>query len=141
MNDKTKSTKASEIERSWHLVDLRDQILGRSATQIASLLIGKGKPYYVPHLDCGDYVVAINAAKVRVSGKKYNQKRYYRHSGYPGGFRTITFAQLMEKDPTRVVGLAVRGMLPKNKLRDQRLFRLKVFPDDQHPYADKLKRT
>ncbi|MCH7952063.1 50S ribosomal protein L13 [Patescibacteria group bacterium] len=139
MNQKTYSPKASEIEHHWRSIDLNDQILGRAATEIAVLLIGKGKPYFVPHLDCGDYVVAINAGKIKVTGKKRKQKIYYRHSGYPGGFKQIPFERMMEKDPAKVIELAVRGMLPKNKLRDRRMRRLKVFADDKHPYEDKFR--
>jgi large subunit ribosomal protein L13 len=136
---KTKATKASEIKRSWHAVDAKGQVLGRLASKIAGLLIGKNKPYYTPHLDCGDFVVVTNAAKVRITGRKPAQKKYYRHSGYPGGFREITFEKQMEKDPRKVIRHAVSGMLPKNKLRDPRLARLKVFVDQKHPYQDKIK--
>ena len=134
----TYSPKAKEIKRTWHLVDYTDQLLGRMATKIASFLIGKGKPYFTPHLDCGDYVVVVNAEKVKVSGKKSTQKIYYRHSGYPGGFKQIPYARQMEKDPRKVIELAVKGMLPKNKLRAVRLRRLKVFVGDQHPYQEKM---
>ena len=134
----TYSPKAKEIKRTWHLVDYTDQLLGRMATKIASFLIGKGKPYFTPHLDCGDYVVVVNAEKVKVSGKKSTQKIYYRHSGYPGGFKQIPFERQMEKDPRKVIELAVKGMLPKNKLRAVRLRRLKVFVGDQHPYQEKM---
>jgi len=136
---RTKATKASEIKRSWHLIDAKDQILGRLATKIARLLMGKDKPYFVSYLDCGDYVVVTNAAKIRVTGKKAKQKIYYRHSGYPGGFREINFAKQMEKDPSQIIRHAVSGMLPKNKLRDKRLARLKIFVNDKHPYKDKFK--
>jgi large subunit ribosomal protein L13 len=134
----TYSPKAKEIKRTWHLVDYTDQLLGRTATKIAAVLIGKGKPYFTPHLDCGDYVVVVNAEKVKVSGKKSTQKIYYRHSGYPGGFKQIPYARQMEKDPRKVIELAVKGMLPKNKLRAVRLRRLKVFVGDQHPYQEKM---
>ncbi|OGY16374.1 MAG: 50S ribosomal protein L13 [Candidatus Chisholmbacteria bacterium RIFCSPHIGHO2_01_FULL_49_18] len=134
----TYSPKAKEIKRTWHLVDYTDQLLGRTATKIASFLIGKGKPYFTPHLDCGDYVVVVNAEKVKVSGKKSTQKIYYRHSGYPGGFKQIPYARQMEKDPRKVIELAVKGMLPKNKLRAVRLRRLKVFVGDKHPYQEKM---
>jgi len=134
----TYSPKAKEIKRTWHLVDYTDQLLGRMATKIASFLIGKGKPYFTPHLDCGDYVVVVNAEKVKVSGKKSKQKIYYRHSGYPGGFKQIPFERQMEKDPRKVIELAVKGMLPKNKLRAVRMHRLKVFVGDKHPYQEKI---
>lgn len=136
---KTKTTKKSEIIRGWHLVDAEGKILGRVATEIANLLMGKSKPYWVPHLDCGDYVVVINAAKVKVSGKKAEQKKYYSHSGYPGGFREISFKEQLGKDPRKIIKHAVAGMLPKNKLRDKRLARLKIFVDEKHPYLEKFK--
>ena len=124
MTFKTRVTKAKEIKREWHLINAQDQILGRMAVEIAALLMGKNKPSFVPYLDGGDYVVVINAAKVKVSGRKAENKLYYRHSGYPGGFKKVTFAQQMAKDPTQIIRHAVEGMLPKNKLRDQRLARL-----------------
>jgi large subunit ribosomal protein L13 len=136
---KTHSVKKGEIARTWHLVDARGQILGRLATRIANLLIGKNKPYFVPHLDCGDYVVVINASQVKVSGRKDQQKKYYRYSGYPGGLKEINFSQQMAKDPTRIIWHAVGGMLPKNKLRDKRLARLKIFAGEEHQYKDKFK--
>lgn len=138
MTQKTYSPKAKEIQRHWHLVDMGDQVLGRTATRIATLLIGKHKPVYASHIDCGDYVIVVNAGKLRLTGKKPVQKMYYRHSGYPGGFKQIPFWKMMARDPRRVVELAVRGMLPKNKLRDARLQRLKVFADANHPYGDKI---
>jgi len=135
---KTHSVKKSEIKRVWRLVDARGQILGRLATKIANLLIGKNKSYFVPHLDCGDYVVVINASHLKVSGKKAQQKKYYRYSGYPGGLKETTFSQQMVKDPTKVIRHAVGGMLPKNRLRDKRLARLKIFAGEEHPYKDKI---
>ena len=136
---KTKWTKKSEIKRNWHLVDAKGQILGRLATKIANLLVGKNKPYFVPNLDCGDYVVVVNAKEIKVTGKKETQKQYYHHSGYPGGFKKITFAAQMAKDPRKIIYHAVAGMLPKNKLRDKRLARLKIFVGNQHPYEEKFK--
>lgn len=138
MNQKTHKTRAKDIKRHWHLVDLNDKILGRESTKIASLLIGKNKPYFTPHLDCGDYVVVINAKNAKVSGRKTKQKMYYHHSGYPGGFKQRTFEQLLAKTPKRIIELAVKGMLPKNKLRDRRIRRMKVFLDNKHPYSDKF---
>jgi len=135
---KTKVTRKREIKREWRLFDAKDKILGRLATKIAILLMGKNKPYFVSHLDCGDYAVVINAAKVRMSGRKMEQKKYYRHSGYPGGFKEVSFAQQMAKDPKKIIRHAVAGMLPKNKLRAKRLARLKVFVDEKHPYQDKF---
>ncbi|MCJ7793230.1 MAG: 50S ribosomal protein L13 [Candidatus Marinimicrobia bacterium] len=136
---KTKTTKKSEIKREWHLVDVKGKTLGRVSVQIAQLLMGKDKVYYVSHLDCGDYVVVVNAAKVEISGRKRKQKLYQRHSGYPGGFKELNFAQMMKKDPSQVLRQAIAGMLPKNKLRDKRLARLKVFKEENQPYQEKFK--
>ena len=140
MTFKTRATKAKEIKRDWHLMDAQGQILGRLAVNIASLLMGKNKPALAPYLDGGDYVVVINAAKIEVTGRKHDNKLYYRHSGYPGGFKKVTFSQQMAKDPTEIIRQAVEGMLPKNKLRDQRLARLKIFVDKEHNYEDKFKK-
>jgi len=140
MTFKTRVTKAKEIKRDWHLMDAQGQILGRLAVNIAALLMGKNKPALVPYLDGGDYVVVINAAKIEVTGRKHDNKLYYRHSGYPGGFKKVTFSQQMAKDPTEIIRQAVEGMLPKNKLRDQRLARLKIFVDKEHNYEDKFKK-
>lgn len=130
--------KLKDIKREWHLVDAKDQVLGRLTSKIAQKLIGKHKTYYVPHLDCGDYIVVINAEKIKVTGDKLNQKTYYRHSGFPGALKEEKLGKLLDRRPDRVIELAVRGMLPKNKLRDPRLRRLKVFTSDVHPYQDKL---
>jgi large subunit ribosomal protein L13 len=105
---KTYSTKPKDIKREWHLVDVKGKVLGRVATQIAQLLIGKHKPYFTPHLDCGDYVVVVNAAQVKVTGKKKKKKVYYWHTGYPGGLKSLTFEQLMQKDPRKIIWYAVR---------------------------------
>jgi len=140
MTFKTKVTKASEIKRSWHLLDAEEQILGRLAVKIATLLMGKQKPYFVSHLDCGDYVVVVNAAKIQLSGEKKMKKVYYRHSGYPGGFKEITFQHQFAKDPRKIIYQAVAGMLPKNKLQDGRLSRLKIFIEAKHDYEDKFKK-
>lgn len=137
---KTTATKASQIKRCWHLVNIKDQVLGRSASRIAHLLMGKDKPYYVPYLDCGDYVVVTNAAELKVTGGKEEKKLYRRHSGYPGGFKEISLKQQMAKDPRQVVRHAVSGMLPKNKLRDRRLARLKIFSGADHPYDEKFRK-
>lgn len=133
----TYSTKASEIKRDWYFVDARDLILGRLASKLAGLLQGKHKPYYVPHLDCGDYVVVVNASLVKVTGKKRGDKVYSHHSGYPGGLKQATFNELMAKDPTIVIRKAVFGMLPDNKLKPGRLLRLKIFPGSEHDFKDK----
>jgi len=135
----TYSPKVSEIKHFWHLIDANGQILGRLASEIATLLIGKHKPYFVSHLDCGDYVVVINAKEIKVTGKKETQKQYYRHSGYPGGFRQVNLKEQMAKDPRKIIEHAVAGMLPKNKLKDKRLVRLKIFIDEKHPYGKKVK--
>lgn len=135
---KTSLTKASDIKRSWVLVDLADQTLGRASTDIAIQLMGKNKTYFTPNLDCGDYVVVINAAKVHVTGNKTEDKIYRHHSGYPGGFKEYTFDQVQKKDATRIIESSVKGMLPKNKLRSARMKRLKIFVDDKHPYETKF---
>lgn len=135
---KTTVIKASDIKRAWILVDLKGQVLGRAATEIAQILMGKGKAASSPNLDCGDYVICINAKFVEVTRNKAQDKLYQHHSMYPGGFKETNFADLMEKDPRKVIEHAVRGMLPKNKLRAERLKRLKVFVDDNHPYAKQV---
>jgi large subunit ribosomal protein L13 len=138
MITKIKSTKLAEIKREWHLINAADKVLGRTACEIAELLIGKRKSYFVNYLDCGDYVVVINAQKIRVTGKKEKEKTYDSYSGYPGGHKVTTLEKLRESHPERIIELAVKNMLPKNKLRDQRMARLKVFPGGEHPYKDKL---
>jgi large subunit ribosomal protein L13 len=136
---KTYSTKKDDIKRKWRLFDLEGKILGREASKIAQKLIGKNKVKYTPYLDCGDWVVAINASKVKVTGKKEEQKTYFRHSGYPGGAKELTFKQQMERDPRKIVLWAVKNMLPKNKLRKKRMSRLRVFVGKKHDYEDKFK--
>lgn len=140
LTQSTKSIKESEIKRDWHLVDVGGCVLGRITPQIAKLLQGKHKTTYVPYLDMGDYVVVINAKKVILTGRKANVKTYTRYSGYPGGLRTATFKDLLEKNPGVVIKHAVSGMLPKNKHRDLRLGRLFVFPDEKHSYQEKFKK-
>lgn len=135
----TKATKIKEVRRAWHIVDVKDQILGRVATRIAKLLMGKNKPYFVKNLDCGDYVVVENAAAVHVTGKKASQKLYMRYSGYPGGLKQKPFEEVLKIDPARIIREAVSGMLPQNKLRASFLKKLYVFPDDNHPYKNKVK--
>ncbi len=135
----TQSTKLSDIKRSWHLVDLKGQVLGRVAVKISMLLMGKTKPYFVRNLDCGDYVVVINAKEVVATGKKEQGKVYYRYSGYPGGLRSETLRELRERKPTDIIIHAVKGMLPQNRLRDRMLTRLKVFAGEEHSFQDKLK--
>jgi large subunit ribosomal protein L13 len=138
---KTYSTKASDIKRDWHIIDASDKVLGRLATQIAGLLIGKHKPMFSRHLDTGDYVVVINAEKVRVTGDKVKQKMYYRHSGYPGGLKSMNLERMLETHPTRVIEYAVKGMLPKNRLQAQRMKRLRIHVGDAHPYQSQVGAT
>jgi len=135
----TKPTKASDIKRTWHLVDINEQILGRVAVDIAKKLMGKAKPYFVPHLDCGDYVVVINAKNVKVTGKKELNKIYYSHSGYPGGLKSEVLTKLRERKPEEIILKAVKGMLPKNKLRASMLKRLLIFAGKEHTFKDKFK--
>lgn len=129
---KTYSTRAKDIKHEWWVIDAADKTLGRMAAQVARLLMGKHKPMYAPHIDTGDYVVIINAAKVRVTGKKAEQKVYYRHSGYPGGLKRVIFEDLFSRDPVRVVELAVKGMLPHNTLGRAMFKKLKVYPGNEH---------
>ena len=133
-----KATKLNDIQRAWHLIDVSDKILGRVSTDIAKLLMGKGKPYFVRNLDCGDFVVVVNAKSVKVTGTKEKNKVYARHSGYPGGFKSETLGQLRERKPEDIIVHAVKGMLPKNKVRDKMLNRLKVFEGQDHSYQDKF---
>ena len=139
MKDATVSTKLSEIKRSWHLFDVEGKILGRVASEIATVLMGKSKPYFVSNLDCGDYVVVINAEKIKVTGKKELQKKYSRHSGYPGGLREETLMDLRRRNPTDIIRFAILGMLPQNKLQDRMLTRLFIFKGKDHTYSDKFK--
>jgi large subunit ribosomal protein L13 len=132
---KTYTAKPREIEQAWRLVDADGQILGRLATEIADTLRGKTKPAYTPHVDTGDFVVVVNAEKVRVTGKKLDQKIYYRHSGYPGGLRERTLAEQLARRPEEVIRKAVKGMLPKNKLAAAQLRKLKVYAGPEHPHA------
>jgi len=135
---KTYSTKKSDITREWHLVDASDQILGRVATRIASLLMGKHKPIFARNMDTGDFVVVINAEKVRVTGEKAKLKMYYRHSGYPGGFKVMSYEKLMATHPTRVIEHAVKGMLPHTRLGAQMIKKLKVYVGDKHPHVSQV---
>jgi large subunit ribosomal protein L13 len=135
----TKSTKLSDIKRSWQLFDVKDKTLGRISSQIATVLMGKSKPYFVSNLDCGDYAVVINAADVKVTGKKELKKKYSRFSGYPGGYKEETLVDLRKRDPEQIVRFAVSGMLPQNKLKDRMLTRLFIFKSSEHTYKDKFK--
>jgi large subunit ribosomal protein L13 len=130
---------ARKIERKWHLVDAKNKILGRIATDIAQKLMGKEKAQYVPYLDTGDNVVVTNASLVKVTGRKGDQKKYARHSGYPGGYREETFNKLKERRPEEIIRHAVKGMLPKNKLGDKMLKKLHVFAESNHPFKRQLK--
>ncbi len=132
---KTYSAKPREIEQAWYLVDAEGRTLGRLATQIADVLRGKGKPQYTPHVDTGDFVVVVNAEKVRVTGNKLEQKVYYRHSGYPGGLRERTLAEQLARRPEEVLRRAVRGMLPKNRLAAAQLRKLRIYAGPEHPHA------
>ena len=131
---KTYSTKASEIERQWHVLDATDKILGKLATEAAKLLMGKHKPNFTRHLDTGDFVVVINAAKIRFTGKKAEQKLYHSHSGYPGGLKSISLERMMATNPARVIEHAVKGMLPHNRLGNKMMKKLKVYAGEEHPH-------
>lgn len=128
--------KKKDLTHNWHLIDLKGLTLGRASTEIARLLMGKNSPHYTPHLDSGDFVVAINANDIVLSGNKMSTKVYSRHSGQPGGYKEETVASLMQKDPRKVIEHAVKGMLPKNKLQTQRLRRLKVYSGSDHPHSN-----
>jgi large subunit ribosomal protein L13 len=131
---RTFSAKKEEIERDWYVVDAEGQTLGRLASRIATILKGKHKPIYTPHLDCGDFVIVLNADKVRVTGRKMDQKFYYRYSGYPGGLSQISLRDQLARHPERVLQAAIRGMLPKNKLGRKMIKKLKVYAGDEHPH-------
>jgi len=131
---KTVSAREQDVQRDWHVIDAQGQTLGRLATQVATLLRGKHKPYYTPHVDCGDYVIVVNAEKIHVTGNKMSQKVYYRHSGYPGGLKEVTLRDQLQKFPGRVVEQAVRGMLPKNRLGRRMFKKLKVYAGPDHPH-------
>ena len=135
VNAKTFSQKPAEVSREWFLVDAAELPLGRIATIVADKLIGKNKPTYTPHVDGGDYVVVINAAQTVVTGNKETGKIYYRHSGFPGGIKDATLAEVREKFPERIIEAAVRGMLPKNKLAPERMKRLKIFVGSEHAHS------
>lgn len=132
---KTYYAKPLEVEREWVVIDAADQVLGKVATKAAHILRGKHKPQFTPHVDTGDFVIVINAEKVRVTGNKALDKKYYRHSGYPGGQKCETFTEAIEKHPERVIEHAVKGMLPKNTLGRKQLTKLKVYAGPEHPHA------
>ena len=131
---KTYSAKPGEITREWYLVDAEGKTLGRLATQIADTLRGKRKPQFTPHVDTGDFVIVVNAEKIQVTGNKLDQKRYYRHSGYPGGLRSRTLREQLDRRPTEVLRVAVKGMLPKNRLARQQITKLKIYAGPDHPH-------
>ena len=132
---KTYVATPADRERNWVLVDAQGKTLGRLATQIADTLRGKRKPQYTPHVDVGDFVVVVNAERIAVTGNKLADKRYYRHSGYPGGLRSRTLAEMLERRPEEVIRLAVRGMMPRNRLARKQLTKLKVYAGPDHPHA------
>ena len=132
------SISSKQLDNNWHLMDAENKILGRFSSNVAGILIGKGKVGYAPNLATGDFVVVINAEKIVLSGNKVEQKEYFRHSGYPGGEKTIPLEKMLRSDPEKVIINAVKGMLPKNKLKDVMLKRLKVFSGDSHPYQQQL---
>jgi len=138
MKNKTIVLTGNHPKRNWHLIDLAGLTLGRIVTQMTPLLIGKHKVTYSPHRDDGDYVIAINASQIKVTGKKMTQKIYYRHSGWTGNLKELTLKQLFARDPRLVILNAVSGMLPQNRLKKKRLTRIKVFPTSSHPYDEKL---
>lgn len=138
---KTFSAKPAEVKRDWYVIDAKGKTLGRMATEIARRLRGKHKPEYTPHVDTGDYIVVVNAEKVHVTGKKTTDKIYYRHSGFPGGIKSLTFEKLIEKAPERVIQLAVKGMLPKNPLGRAMLRKLKVYAGPDHAHSAQQPQT
>ena len=127
--------KANEIERKWYVIDAEGKVLGRLASEIASVLRGKRKPIFTPHVDCGDFVIVINADKVVLTGDKLNQKIHAYHTGYPGGRKEVVYAEMMAKRPEKVIELAVKGMLPKSRLGRQMIKKLKVYAGPEHPHA------
>ena len=138
---RTFTPKPGDVERSWYVIDATDVVLGRLASQAAQLLRGKHKPVFAPHVDAGDFVIIINAEKVALTGAKLEKKRAYRHSGFPGGLKSVSYAELLEKNPVRAVEKAIKGMLPKNKLADQQMAKLKVYAGAEHPHAAQKPQT
>ena len=132
---RTKSYKNTDLDNNWLLLDAKDETLGRLSSKIASILMGKNKAQYTPHNDLGDYVVVVNAEKIKVTGNKNTQKSYYSHTGYPGGLKSSTFSEIIEKDPENIILKAVKGMLPKNKLSNSMISKLKIYAGDNHPHA------
>ena len=138
---RTYTPKPGDVERTWHVIDATDVVLGRLATQVATLLRGKHKPTFAPHMDMGDFVLINNAEKVALTGAKLEKKRAYRHSGFPGGLKSVSYAELLEKNPVRAVEKAVRGMLPKNSLAAEQIHKLKVYRGAEHPHAAQQPKT
>ena len=134
----TYSAKKGEVERSWYIIDAENKVLGKLATKIAAILRGKHKPVVTPHVDTGDFVVVINAKKVHLTGRKLTHKIYYRHSGYPGGLKSMSAEEMLKKKPEDIIKLAVRGMLPKNKLGRKQLTKLKVYSGSNHPHKAQM---
>jgi len=132
---RTWTVRPGDIKREWYVIDANDAVLGRLATRAASILRGKHRPQYSPHADCGDHVIIVNAEKVRLTGRKEDQKVYHRHTGYPGGLKTTSLKDMREQHPERIIEAAIRGMLPKNPLGRKMFTKLKVYAGDQHPHA------
>ena len=132
---RTFSPKAGDIQRQWHVIDASDVVLGRLASQAAILLRGKHKPIYAPHVDTGDFVIVVNADKVALSGNKLEDKRAYRHSGYPGGLRSRTFEEMIARRPEEIIRLAVKGMMPRNRLARKQITKLKIYAGPEHPHV------
>ena len=133
--NKTVFARKENFKRDWYVMDVGGKVLGRAATKIAAYLRGKHKAIFTPHVDCGDFIVVTNAARIRVTGKKDKQKTYFTHSGYPGGAKLLSFEKMMEKDPVKVIQHAVAGMLPKNRLGKQMIKKLKIYTGAEHPYG------
>ncbi len=131
---RTISAREQDVQRDWYVIDAQGQTLGRLASRVATLLRGKHKPMYTPHVDCGDYVIVVNAEKIHVTGQKMTQKKYYRHSGYPGGLKEVTLQDQLQKFPDRVIEKAVQGMLPKNRLGRRMFKKLKIYAGPDHPH-------
>jgi large subunit ribosomal protein L13 len=136
---KTYQPKHKDIKRDWHLIDVKGKVLGRAASEIVKLLMGKHKVNYAPHMDMGDFVVVVNAKDVELTGRKEKQKVYKSHSGFPGGYKEVAYLKMQKDHPEKIVEMAVNGMLPKNRLQDKRIRRLKVFTGGEHTYREKFK--
>ena len=133
--------KEKEVERKWYIIDAEDKVLGRLASEVASILRGKKKPIYTPNVDTGDYVIVINADKIRLTGKKWDQKQHVYHTGYPGGRREVSYKEILEKHPERIVQYAVKGMMPKNSLGRRMFRKLKVYAGSEHPHEAQCPET